>query len=174
MMRRGVRAFGAITIIAIMGLVPWIVVAADAQVFGIVSTSNEFNLTSPSVDVSDLVLTALGPVDIGVTTTDVMEFTMDAATMSGMELDGVCHSSFAVEQSVAPPATAAFSGSVVVELTKLVFTLGGTTYTYTPAAPPPVGFSIASANLDDVSMTGVKIQASSVTLHQPSMKVIAC
>ena len=91
-----------------------------------------------------------------------------------MTLDGVCRSSFAVETSVAAPNTATLAGSVTLDLTSLVFTLGGTTYSFTPDVPPQPGFSLPSATLSDVSMNGVNLYADTVTLHELKTKVVGC
>ena len=174
------RAVAVVSMAVLLGAaaIPWLVEAlpvdANAIVSGLASTSTEFSVSSPEVDVSDLTLTALAPVTIGGVTTTIMEFTMTAATMRGMELDGACRSSIAVETSVAAPNTAAMTGSILLDLTSLTFTLGGTTYTFTPDAPPPVGFSLPSATLMSVTMNGVNLQASNVAAHDLSTKVVAC
>ena len=178
MFKRRALAVVAMAVVACAAVTPWLVsaqpVEADAVVSGLASTSTEFSVSSPEADVADLTLTALAPITIGGVTTTIMEFTMSAATMRGMKLDGACRSSSAIESSVAAPHTATLTGSVLLDLTGLTFTLGGTTYTFTPDAPPPAGFSLPSATLTDVTFNGVNLQAKNATLQDLSTKFVDC
>src|SRR5438445_10358708 len=53
------------------------------------------------------------------TTTEVLEFTLSGATLSGMTMIGACHSSLAIQTTVVAPALGTFGGPTVLELTSI-------------------------------------------------------
>ncbi|HLW18262.1 MAG TPA: hypothetical protein VKV69_12985 [Actinomycetota bacterium] len=175
-MKRAVTGMLAITLLAGFGALahdPIVPVGARVRATGAAAVADRFTLSSSQIEETGLMFVGLADVTIGSTTTSTMKFTIDGATMHGMDMTTDCQTSFTVLSKVTDPDTATVGASTLY-LTSFSFLLSGSPQSFTVAAPPFVGYSLPSDTLTSVEMVGVRADVATMTLHNFSQQLVAC